>query len=111
MKAESPKDDSPGQSACRAEAGEGGSASDALVSRQQNQPSPVGAAETRSIGVQFRTDGNAAANFKGLMRGTLSPKEIVTLVVGCAVLTGFLFLDWRALLQRKKFAFNFRIWK
>jgi membrane protein YqaA with SNARE-associated domain len=53
----------------------------------------------------------AAANFKGLMHGTYSPKAIVTLVLGCAVIAGFLFLDWRALLQRKKFTFNFRIWK
>jgi hypothetical protein len=45
------------------------------------------------------------------MQGTYSPKGIVTLVLGCAVLAGFLFLDWRALLQRKKFTFNFRIWK
>jgi hypothetical protein len=35
----------------------------------------------------------------------------VTLVLGCVVIAGFLFLDWRALLQRKKFTFNFRIWK
>ena len=53
----------------------------------------------------------AAANFKDLVHGTLSPKGIVTLVLGCVVLAGFLFLDWRALLQRKKFKFNFRIWK
>jgi membrane protein DedA with SNARE-associated domain len=53
----------------------------------------------------------AAANFKDLEHGTLSPKGIVTLVLGCVVLAGFLFLDWRALLQRKKFTFNFRIWK
>jgi len=53
----------------------------------------------------------AAANFKGLVDGTYSPKGIAALVLGCAVLAGFLFLDWRALLQRKKFTFNFRIWK
>ena len=53
----------------------------------------------------------AAANYKNLEHGSSSPKEIVALVVGCVVLAGFLFLDWRALLQRKKFTFNFRIWK
>jgi membrane protein DedA with SNARE-associated domain len=53
----------------------------------------------------------AAANFKGLVHGTYSPKAIAALFLGCAVLAGFLFLDWRALLQRKKFTFNFRIWK
>ena len=53
----------------------------------------------------------AAANYKDFMRGSFSTKGIVTLVLGCVVVTGFLFLDWRALLQRKKFTFNFRIWK
>ena len=53
----------------------------------------------------------AAANFKGLIHGTYSPKAIAALVLGCVVIAGFLFLDWRALLQRKKFRFNFRIWK
>jgi membrane protein YqaA with SNARE-associated domain len=53
----------------------------------------------------------AAANYKNLAHGSSTPKEIVTLILGCAVLAGFLFLDWRALLQRKKFTFNFRIWK
>ena len=53
----------------------------------------------------------AAANFKDLVHGSYSPKAIVTLVVGGVVIGGFLFLDWRALLQRKKFRFNFRIWK
>jgi membrane protein YqaA with SNARE-associated domain len=53
----------------------------------------------------------AAANFKDLVRGSCSPKAIVMLVLGIVVIGGFLFLDWRALLQRKKLAFNFRIWK
>jgi membrane protein YqaA with SNARE-associated domain len=53
----------------------------------------------------------AAANFKDLVHGSYSPKAIVTLVIGFVVIGGFLFLDWRALLQKKKFRFNFRIWK
>jgi membrane protein YqaA with SNARE-associated domain len=53
----------------------------------------------------------AATNYKDLVPGALSPKGIVALVLGCVFLAGFLFLDWRALLQRKKFTFNFRIWK
>ena len=53
----------------------------------------------------------AAANFKALVHGSYSPKAIVTMVLGFVVIAGFLFLDWRALLQRKRFTFNFRIWK
>jgi membrane protein YqaA with SNARE-associated domain len=64
-----------------------------------------------SYAVMIFTGLYAAANYKDLMLGAISPKGIVALVLGCAVLAGFLFLDWRALLQRKKFTFNFRIWK
>ena len=53
----------------------------------------------------------AAANFKDLVHGSYSPKAIAALVLGVVVIGGFLFLDWRALLQKKKFTFNFRIWK
>jgi membrane protein DedA with SNARE-associated domain len=53
----------------------------------------------------------AAKNFKNLVYGIYSPKAIVTLVLGLVVVAGFLFLDWRALLQQKKFKFNFKIWK
>ena len=53
----------------------------------------------------------AAKNFKALVYGIYSPKAIVTLALGLVVVAGFLFIDWRALLQRKKFKFNFKIWK
>jgi membrane protein YqaA with SNARE-associated domain len=45
------------------------------------------------------------------LEGLLSLKGILIAVFGFVVIAGFLFLDWRALLQRKKFRFNFRIWK
>jgi len=53
----------------------------------------------------------ATANFKDLVHGSYSPKAIVALSAGFVVMAGFLFLDWRALLQQKKLAFNFKIWK
>jgi len=53
----------------------------------------------------------AANNFKDLVNGSVSPKAIVTLALGLVVVAGFLFLDWRTLLQQKKLTFNFRIWK
>ena len=53
----------------------------------------------------------AAANFKALVHGSYSPRAIATLVLACVVIAGFLFLDWRALLQKKKFTVNFKIWK
>jgi hypothetical protein len=33
------------------------------------------------------------------------------MVLGLAIVGGFLFIDWFALLERKKLEFNFRIWK
>ena len=53
----------------------------------------------------------AATNFHDLVHGTFSPKGIVIAVVGLVIIGAFLFLDWRALLQKKKFRFNFKIWK
>jgi membrane protein YqaA with SNARE-associated domain len=53
----------------------------------------------------------AANNFKDLVNGIYSPKAIATLAFGLVVVAGFLFLNWRELLQQKKFKFNFRIWK
>jgi len=53
----------------------------------------------------------AAAKFKDLVHGSYSPKAIVMLVVSIVVISGFLFLDWRALLEKKKFTLNFKIWK
>jgi membrane protein YqaA with SNARE-associated domain len=53
----------------------------------------------------------AANNFKNIVNGIYSPKAIVMLALGLVVIAWFLFLDWRALLQQKKFKFNFKIWK
>ena len=53
----------------------------------------------------------AANNFKNIVNGIYSPKAIVMLALGLVVIAWFLFLDWRALLERKKFTFNFKIWK
>jgi membrane protein YqaA with SNARE-associated domain len=52
-----------------------------------------------------------ANNFKNIVNGIYSPKAIVMLALGLVVIAWFLFLDWRAFLQQKKFKFNFKIWK
>lgn len=53
----------------------------------------------------------AATNFQDLVHGSYSPKGIAALAFGCVVVGGFLFLDWRVFLERRKFRFNFKIWK
>lgn len=53
----------------------------------------------------------AVNNFGDVIHGTFCLKGISVIVLGIAVVALFLFIDWRALLQRKQLAFNFRIWK
>ena len=64
-----------------------------------------------SDAVMIFTGFYAATSLKDFVNGGFSPKAIVTLALGFVVIAGFLFLDWRALLQRKKFKFNVKIWK
>ena len=46
-----------------------------------------------------------------LMTGTFSVKGGVTVTVTLLIIGGFLFLDWRTLLQKKQLRFNIHIWK
>ena len=64
-----------------------------------------------SDGIMLFTGRYAVRSSVDLVYGTFSWQGAITIVVGLLVLTAFLFLDWRALLQRKKVALNFRIWK
>jgi hypothetical protein len=67
---------------------------------------------------KFVTDGvmllmgrYAIESFTNMTHGAVSWKGIATLVGGTALVGVLLFLDGRALLQKKKFTFNFKIWK
>ncbi|MGA2140042.1 MAG: hypothetical protein ABSH14_14385 [Verrucomicrobiia bacterium] len=53
----------------------------------------------------------AVESFANLMHGAFSWKGIATIVFSFVAVGGLLFLDGRALLQKKKFTFNFKIWK
>ncbi len=53
----------------------------------------------------------ASDNTKGLLEGALSWKSITSLAVGLLLLSALLFIDWRSLIQQKKFQLNFKIWK
>jgi len=64
-----------------------------------------------SDGIMLFTGRYAIRSSVDLVYGTFSWQGVITIVAGLLVLTAFLFLDWRALLQRKKVALNFRIWK
>jgi membrane protein YqaA with SNARE-associated domain len=51
------------------------------------------------------------ATFANTAPGALPWKGIFTIVFSIVLIVGLLFLDGRALLQKKKFTFNFNIWK
>ena len=53
----------------------------------------------------------AVRNLTGLVQGAFSAKGIAIIVATLVVTGGFLFVDWRALLEKKQFKFNFKIWK
>ena len=53
----------------------------------------------------------ASANLSELLHGQANWKTVVTVIAGLAVIAGFLFIDWRQLLEHKKLRFRFNILK
>jgi hypothetical protein len=53
----------------------------------------------------------AVLNLAEIVHGAFSAKGILAIVVALVVTGGFLFVDWRAVLEKKQFQLNFRIWK
>jgi len=53
----------------------------------------------------------AANNTQDLLHGIVNWKTIVGLVLGLLLVFALLFIDWRSLLQQKKFKLRFQIWK
>jgi len=53
----------------------------------------------------------ASANLTELLHGEANWKTIVTLAAGLIVISAFLFVDWRQLLEHRKLRFRFKILK
>ena len=53
----------------------------------------------------------ATANLSDLLHGQANWKTLITLVAGLIVIGGFLFIDWRQLLEDTKLRFRFKILK
>ena len=53
----------------------------------------------------------ASENAESVLHGAVSWKSITSLAIGILFLCALLFIDWRTLIQRKKFQLNFKIWK
>jgi membrane protein YqaA with SNARE-associated domain len=52
----------------------------------------------------------ASENAKNIMEVATSWKSIASLVIGLILLCTLLFIDWRSLIQKKKFQLKFKIW-
>ena len=52
-----------------------------------------------------------AQNASSLIHGFLNWRTILTILPGVLIIALPLFIDWRMLIQEKKFRLNFRIWK
>lgn len=61
--------------------------------------------------VMVLTGDYAANNAAAVVNGFLSWKTISGTLLGIVLVCVFLFIDWRKLLQEKKFRLNFHIWK
>jgi membrane protein YqaA with SNARE-associated domain len=53
----------------------------------------------------------ASEHANSMIDGALSWKSIASLVVGVILISALLFIDWRTLIQKKKFQLKFKIWK
>lgn len=50
-------------------------------------------------------------NAESILLGVISWESISSLALGLLFISALLFIDWRPLIQKKKFMLNFRIWK
>jgi membrane protein YqaA with SNARE-associated domain len=62
-------------------------------------------------GVMVYSGKYATENLSGVFRGEISWKSVITLMAGLLVIGLFLFVDWRYLLEKKKFRLRFKILK
>ena len=69
----------------------------------------IGKFTSDSILVYFGKYGAKSAG--NLLRGVENWQSIVSLCIGIFLVAALLFIDWRALIQKKEYKLNFRIWK
>ena len=53
----------------------------------------------------------ASEHTKNILEQASSWKSITSLVAGFLLICALLFIDWRSLIQKKKFQMKFKIWK
>lgn len=61
--------------------------------------------------IMVLTGNFAVKNAQAIAHGFLSWRSVSGTLLGIVIICVFLFIDWRMLLEEKKFRLNFRIWK
>ena len=69
----------------------------------------VGKFTSDTVLVYFGKYGTQSA--EDLLHGVVHWQTVLSVLIGIMILSGLLFIDWRSLIQTKKFKLNFRIWK
>jgi membrane protein YqaA with SNARE-associated domain len=64
-----------------------------------------------SDAIMIFTGKYAAGDIREMLHGKVSPKAIITLILGFVLLAGVLFIDWQTLFEKRKLKFRFKIWK
>jgi len=72
---------------------------------------PFFAGKLLSDGVMIVMGKHLSSNAGDIVHDLCSAKGILTMIFGLIVIGGLLFIDWRALLEKKKLKLNFKIWK
>lgn len=69
----------------------------------------VGKFTSDTVLVYFGKYGTQSA--EDMLHGVIHWQSVLSVAVGIMLLSGLLFIDWRSLIQTKKFKLNFKIWK
>lgn len=69
----------------------------------------VGKFTSDTVLVYFGKYGTQSA--EDMLHGVVHWQSVLSVIIGVTLLSGLLFIDWRSLIQTKKFKLNFRIWK
>jgi uncharacterized membrane protein YdjX (TVP38/TMEM64 family) len=69
----------------------------------------VGKFTSDTVLVYFGKYGTHSA--EDMLHGIVNWQSVMSLAIGILILSSLLFIDWRCLIQTKKFKLNFKIWK
>jgi membrane protein DedA with SNARE-associated domain len=69
----------------------------------------IGKFTSDTVLVYFGKYGTQSA--EDMLHGAVHWQSVLSVIIGLMLLSGLLFIDWRSLIQTKRFKLNFKIWK